>query len=655
MRSVSIAKIRASLAVCVVAGLGLPACGPTELSFETGLRGLSLDALAPSTVVPGSRLEIEGSSLIDPPGGNLMLRVQGEIGSSPVDAALPIVFRDFGRAHVDIDDQALTAFGRTHGTLVGEAWIEAESAISDELYASERSAIQLDIRESLTPNLESVGPDGVVFVNDEISARGRGLLLGGEEGDTVAVIDGCFRPSGEASCEPVTPAEVPIEPYERTSRDRGYFPLSPEIAGIEPGAFEGQITLENRHRDGEVVTGGEARSLDVRIARPAISRLSPGAASLGQYVFVRGGGFVGEGDGTTVLELQGTFEPDGGGEAVDLSFSLIPEQGSGRTVRYVVSEDDSLGGHPDIDLRSDTGLIIGELTPRTRHEGTEVRGDPHPFELEVAPVKQVVKIRFLDSYRRSLRRFGMKAVDAQVRARVTDVVRRDYDTINLEVRREPVDDFALHAIAEISGPDPNGLGLLGYDNTPGKDVGNQRLHDRIGGVNALTQQDGFPGYGGVFIESFLLLGEEGGSSLSDPLFDEIFDPFRPARGGEPISGEDLAGGIPILSSGDDCPAPASDRELQVACAIWVLGSLIGTTLSHEIGHSLGLANPYGDGFHNQGDAPNRLMDAGQNRPFAERAELEGKGPGRFCVDAYEYLRDILPTDEPMDLDGRPAC
>ena len=78
-----------------------------------------------------------------------------------------------------------------------------------------------------------------------------------------------------------------------------------------------------------------------------------------------------------------------------------------------------------------------------------------------------------------------------------------YAGINVEFRTEPPLDFAQYAEVDIGGPDPNGLGLLGYDNTPGKDVGNSRLYDRIGGVNAATQGDGFPGYGGVFSDNFL--------------------------------------------------------------------------------------------------------------------------------------------------------
>ena len=117
--------------------------------------------------------------------------------------------------------------------------------------------------------------------------------------------------------------------------------------------------------------------------------------------------------------------------------------------------------------------------------------------------------------------------------------------------------------------------------------------------------------------------------------------------------DDLSAGVPSVASAAECPS--ADRREALGCAIWVLGNLIGTTLSHEIGHSLGLANPDGGGFHYPTDAPNRLMDLGSYRPFAERAELRGAGPARFCVEAYEYLRAILPTDAPAEVAGRPTC
>jgi hypothetical protein len=87
----------------------------------------------------------------------------------------------------------------------------------------------------------------------------------------------------------------------------------------------------------------------------------------------------------------------------------------------------------------------------------------------------------------------------------------------------------------------------------------------------------------------------------------------------------------------------------------VLGSLIGTTMTHEVGHSLGLADPYGSEFHNVGDGVNRLMDAGAFRTFNERAEINGEGPAVFCDEDYQYLRKVLPTSLEDPLPVRPPC
>ena len=85
-------------------------------------------------------------------------------------------------------------------------------------------------------------------------------------------------------------------------------------------------------------------------------------------------------------------------------------------------------------------------------------------------------------------------------------------------------------------------------------------------------------------------------------------------------------------------------------------SLIGTTMTHELGHSLGLADPEGELFHDPGDEPNRLMDSGDGRPFEERAELMGLGPSRFCVDEFIYLRAALPGAKSNAPDiERPIC
>jgi hypothetical protein len=276
-------------------------------------------------------------------------------------------------------------------------------------------------------------------------------------------------------------------------------------------------------------------------------------------------------------------------------------------------------------------------------------------------VKQVVYVRFLPSYVDSLRLYGLGAADADVRARVLAVAARDYAGVNVELRTEPPDDFQLYSQVDVAGPDPNDLGLFGYDNTPGKDVGNVRLFDKLGGVNATTQADGFPGFGGVFTEQFLGFSQHPGPSIAPiggdaTLFDRVFDPLRP-DGGRPASTAETQGGVPPLASGSICPADPRDRPAVIACGVFVLGNLIGTTLTHEVGHSLGLADPTGDLFHDPGDQPNRLMDAGGARPFEERAELAGQGPGLFCDDELVYLRSVLPgpAGDPALAIARPTC
>ena len=144
------------------------------------------------------------------------------------------------------------------------------------------------------------------------------------------------------------------------------------------------------------------------------------------------------------------------------------------------------------------------------------------------------------------------------------------------------------------------------------------------------------------------------SPLAEKRFDAIFDAVRPDLGSEVTSVEVLS--VPELADASSCPA--KDRAGQVACAIHVLGNLVGHTTAHELGHSLGLADPYGSEttYHNLGDAPKRLMDGGADRPFGERAELDGEGPAVFCFDAYQYLRAILPSSSPAaSVQDRPSC
>jgi hypothetical protein len=620
---------------------------------DPGLEGLSLASVKPGTVVPGSLLVIAGSSFVGDPWGTSRLRLTGTHGGAALDLPISAQFADFNRLEIPVDAAFFDAFGG-EGDFDGSAVVEVDSPVDGLLHTSNSIPVTLSLRQQLTPTVSQVASGSMIFVNDKIEITGDGFLLGGDEGQTMAAIDGCFTAQGDVECVAITPLEVPLQaaPFDRTA---GTFDFAPGIAGIHPGSFSGSVQLFNRPAAGDA-TMSSAADVFYDVTEPALFSVNPTAASLGQFVIVEGGGFVGgEQGGATLLELSGTFSP-AGGDPIDLDLTLVPEWVEGRLVRYVLNEDDALG--TQINLRRVTGTFTGEVTPVVQYEEDEVTGPAVSFSLAIAPVKQVVQLVFEPGYVESLRHFGLRALDAQIRARILEVVERDYRTVNFEVRLEPPTDFALYSVVEISGPDPNGLGLLGYDNSPGKDTGNLRLYDQVGGVNAVTQQDGSPGYGGVFIESLFAFSKHPGDyadsiDQADGTFDEIFDDFRGDQGGDPVTSDDLDG-LPSLDDGDSCPSDG-DRPDKIACAVFVLGSLIGTTLSHEMGHSLGLANPFGEGFHNNSDEPNRMMDNGGDRPFNERAELFGEGPGLFCVTEYDYLRDILEAPGDDDPTTRPTC
>jgi len=638
--------MRAAISILFV--VGSVGCASSSAP-DPGLEALAIEQLAPSTVIPGTQLIVRGASFVDEQWGAATLRLRDD----SVDLKLPARFVDFNTLAVPIDAATIAKVG--DHDFHGKARVDVLATSNDETYSSDDLAVDLAFRARLVPAPATIQSSGVIFVNDNLVVEGDGFLLGGDEGTTVARLVGCFTLDTGGGCKPIAPIELPLAPSEPLSRTKAVFPFSPKVAGIKPGTFTGMVTIINKQTDLAPLAAA-TRDVSYDMVTPQIFSLSPAAASLGQYVFVRGGGFVGgEAGAVTEIEVTGMFRRNGG-PAVPVTLTLIPEFVEGRLVRYIINTDDSLG--QALDLRKDTGSFTGNATPIISYGADRVRGVSTAASFAIAPVKQVVHLQFRPTYVEGLRDFGLRAVDARIRDRIALVCKRAYEGVNIEFRTEPPTDFALYAQVELVGVDPNGTGLFGYDNSPGKDNGNLRLYDRLGGVNAVTQSDGYPGYGGVFLRSLMGFSMHPGSFAmsvagADPVFDQVFDPFRADRDGDPILAADLGGGVAAVADGSTCPA--KDRKGQIACAVFVLGNLVGGTLAHEIGHSLGLANPFAEGFHNPGDAPNRLMDAGGDRSFRERAELMGQGPAVFCDDEFAYLRMILPSAQPAPSVQRPGC
>ncbi len=640
----------------------LASCGSTNPAppYDPALDGLILLEANPATMIPGSTLVLSGRSFVGAPWGSPTLSMTGTFDNGSeqyrVEFRSPARFVDSQTLEIPIDAEFLDLLGSNSGTFLGNLRIEIDSTVDSKRHLSPPLAVELDFRDQLAPSLVSLDDSGPLYVNDQIAVTARNLLLGGGEGQSLALVRGCFVTANLGMCVPVEDQEIEIAPTTAFDRSSGQFVFTPRIAGIKEGHFEGDVQIINRNTSGQVQES-EIESVSYDLSETTVFSLGQSQVSLGQYLYVDGAGFVRNGpDSSTLLEMTGSFTPLG--EApIDIDLILVPEFVNGRTLRYVINEDDSLGQR--IDLRHTSGQFSGSIVTQVTFVNQAVFGQQHAFELGLDFVKQVVYLDFTPQYLGALRAFGLRALDLAIRERVARSIERDFRTINVDIRLEEPSDFSLYSTVEIGGMDPNGLGLLGYDNTPGKDVGNERLHDYIGGVNATTQQeDGYPGYGGIFIESLFVFSEHPGdlarsAGISDPLFDDIFDSFRPDRGGEPVRAADLGADIVFPTSGQACPA--TERPAQIGCAAWTLPNLISSTISHEVGHSLGLANPQGGGFHHDSDAPNRLMDPGSFRPFDERAELRSAGPGQFCDQAYEYLRQILPTDQGSDLVGRPTC
>jgi hypothetical protein len=646
--------VKTALAFAVAAVAALAGCASSSVP-DPGLEGLSLASVKPGTAVPGTKLVVAGASFVDAMWGAGTLHLVGTAGGQNVDVQWPATFVDFSTMNVAVDGGMISSIGGDVD-FTGKATMEFVATSDEQTYKSAALDVTLSFRTKLMPTPTGV-VTGVIFVNDQIEVDGDGFLLGGTEGTSFAHLEGCFQPDSGASCDPVAAQDIAMVPLQPLSRQQAQFPFSPKVAGIEPGQFQGTVTIINQMMGGNQEPSNPITVTYTMVTSQVFS-VDPPAASLGQYVFVHGGGFVGGDPGSlTQIELQGNFNKTGG-SPVPVDMTLIPEFVEGRLVRYVINTDDSLG--KALDLRKDTGHFDGTITPIISYGTDTVRGVSSPATFDLAPVRQVVYLNYETSYVEELRDFGLRAVDQQIRARILAACQEAYKGVNMDFRSDPPTDFALYSNVDLVGVDPNNMGLFGYDNSPGKDNGNMRLYDQLGGVNATTQQDGYPGYGGVFVRSLMGFSKHPGSFASsvpgaDDAFDKTFDPFRPDQGGTAITSADLSGGKMIAALTDGSSCPGKDRESQIACAVFVMGNMIGGTLAHEIGHSLGLANPYQDGFHDAGDQPNRLMDAGGDRPFLERAQLGGQGPGVFCTDEYTYLRQILPTSEPPYAVQRPSC
>ena len=307
---------------------------------DTGLDELALSKVAPTLLLPKSRVVVSGRSFVDLDLGQTKLRLLGSLGGQAVNLVLQARYVSATVLEVSYTPPA----GTPAGTFSGEATIETDSTVDGKTHVSPPLSVQLTMADTLAPSVSAVG-DGLTFVNQPVEITGAGFLLGGDEGETRVVLAGCFQPEGSKVCTPLSAATPPLEiaaiPTRSFERGAVAFPYRPAISGIGPGSFVGTLQLVNHLADGTTPsTTPLAVQFDVQ--PPSIFSASTTAASLGQYVVIRGGGFVGDGvSEVTLLDLKGTFQPDDGSPARALDLELVTEYVSGPETYSVTSSRSS--------------------------------------------------------------------------------------------------------------------------------------------------------------------------------------------------------------------------------------------------------------------------------------------------------------------------
>jgi hypothetical protein len=500
-------------------------------------------------------------------------------------------------------------------------------------------AVHIDFVETLTPSIQM--PSSIaVYLNETREFVTSGILRP-REGITHLMFRGEFF-ADDATTRDVT-SSLTVE-VGTGGRGEGTVHFLPGTFGLKPGVFRGTITPRNDH-DLAVLVEGTTVTTTIEQLPSRLEGFTPPSGSRGEIVKMVGRGFIPADAGAsrsmyllvegTFRSAEGTVQVLEGDSALRIVPDLVPSHDEAEIIlRSQVVENE--GRRELVGLTANPGTFQGAMTPVFVDSVSTVMGESWTGSFTVEPTRQIVYVKFLSGFSESLDDFGLRNVELEVRQRIFQVLERDYQGINITFVDERPEEFAEFSIIEVGGRDPNGADLLGLDNTAGKDVGNIRLDDIIGGENADSGELGYFVYGGVFVHSFRLFSPtlEIENELSSATFDTVFSPFMGELGGTQVTATEWPGG---------------PRTANVDEAIRVMGNLIGNTVCHEIGHSLGLAHFPEDlqgptnFFHNDGDEPNVIMDSGVYRPFSERAEVDGGGPQSFNEANRRYLELILPV------------
>ena len=609
-------------------------CGPPQAGeSETVLPPLAVTSVGPTPILPGTRLHVRGAGFVPHEVAELQVILRGDLSGESVDFAVLPERVDDETVVVSASGQVAALLIREDAVFVGQVLV-VRRPLGEGPSETVSLQVSLPVAHALSPELTRVEPE-TLYPGDQVTLVGSGFLQS-SEGVSLLRLDGRFVTLSPPSVRELDGLMVPALLSLDDSRARAAFALTPDIFGILPGRFEGQARVVS-YSAGGVESTSQVVAIDPwTLLEPVLDRVTPAAASRGQRVLFEGRGLIPP-DGLlqagTVLLLEGAFKPTRGAPVSLTGYdalALVPDAHVDNTLlSWVLRVEQGVDGRLE-GLGLTAGVFTGTVEPLLIYGGDTVTGPPLPLDFQVLPPLQVVQLKMMPGFDEALEEFGLLAEKAAILTATQEAMARHYEGISIRFDLTPPEDFEEYAVAEIQGRDPNGTGLLGLDNTVGKDVDNVRFDDIIGGYNAETHQRGYAAYGGVFVGEFMGLSPSiGDSPLASPRFDEIFGPLSPLLGGEPaLAGERFGGG---------------SRAAIIDEAARALSLLVANTISHEVGHTLGLAAIEGQ-FHNFGDNAGWIMDSGAMRPFEERAEIDGFGPAVFSPNNRAYLERILPVE-----------
>ncbi len=605
------------LALLALVGCGQPGSDSTDERRFAALQGPA------GHLRPGSPLRVLGRGLS---GCQLVLwsaskqvataHWSGPVRSGAVDSVVDGVF-EVVDARVEPKDSAV----ETGSISLDRACLRpAASAKQTAGAAGHCRSIEWLWRSAVSASAVSSAQDSVSF-GEALTLQAEQVLLVGEgevwlEGE-VRTID-----SGERVA--TTAIAVQHADWKRKSLR---VPIEPGWLGPWPGAR--QLRLRLHQRIGEVEAVGPESKLALTV-KPPKWQVKAGLRDVRRGAVLPVSieqGVPGEADeaetGGWRLRISGDWKSNFGAQTWPKEAARYADgRGSTGALRAILSSTAWYqGGWPKVVESGSDPRFSGHVTLELFGAGRHWRDTWQPVQWRLRPTMQVVVVEMDDGFEFGLKPFGLSALGGKIRSRVLALMKGHFEGLRVEIAVKAPTTVAEYIQIPVLDRDPNGGALLGADNSHGQDVGNRRLDEDMSGYSAATRLAGEAAYGGVFLAGFEQFSKrlKPESSQASEAFDGIFEPWMPALGGTPAT---------------------SAQADAAAAAVEAMARLIAGSLSHEVGHALGLAAGT-VGYHHDGDHPGWRMDAGPARPFAERAGLAGAVEEIWGPVDSTYLQAIL--------------